>query len=248
MYIYLFVLGLLFGSFYNVVGLRIPRRLSIIKPRSHCTKCDRTLKATELIPVLSYLYQKGKCAQCGTKISPIYPLIEIITATLFTISPLVVGWSKELLIAWSLISLLVIISVSDIFYKLIPNKILLFFLAIIIFIRTLFIPFTPWWDPLLGSFLGLLLLLLIALVSKGGMGMGDVKLFAVLGLFLGWKGIILTLFFSSIFGMFIGGIALLVGLIKRKEPIPFGPSIAVGALTAYFFGAKILEWYLGIIG
>ncbi len=110
---YLFLVGLALGSFYNVVGLRVPINQSIVAPRSSCPKCERKLSVLELIPVFSYLFQRGKCKGCSSRISPIYASVEIVTALLFTISPFLVGWSTELLIAYGLISLLVIIFVSD---------------------------------------------------------------------------------------------------------------------------------------
>jgi leader peptidase (prepilin peptidase)/N-methyltransferase len=242
-YVYIFIAGLCFGSFYNVVGLRVPIKKSIVRPRSSCTRCQRKLSPIELIPLISYLSLRGKCKGCQTKVSSIYPTMEVITATLFTISPIVVGWSKELLVAWLLISLLVIISISDISYTLIPDKILLFFGILILIVRSFLVPLDPWWDMFLGAGIGFSLLLFIAIVSKGGMGGGDIKLFAVLGLFLGWKGILLTLFISSLYGGVIGGVALLMNAITRKQPIPFGPSIALGAITTYFVGDHLLSWY-----
>lgn len=242
-YIYSFMIGLLLGSFYNVVGLRVPKKKSIVFPSSHCTSCQRKLTPFELIPVLSYMLLRGKCKTCGGRVSKIYPLVEISTATLFTISPMVVGWSKELLIAWALISLLVIIFVSDMAYMLIPDKVLIVFGAYFIIIR-LFMPLDPWWDVYLGAAIGFVIPLILAIVSKGGMGGGDIKLFAVLGLVLGWQGILLAFMFSSFYGAFFGVIGLLTGKVKRGVPMAFGPYIVLGTLTTYFFGEKIIWWYL----
>lgn len=231
------------GSFYNVVGLRVSKGDSIIFPPSHCTHCNRKLTPLELIPVFSYLLQGGKCKGCKMRVSPIYPLVEITTASLFTITPLVVGWSKELLISWALISLLMIIIVSDIVYMVIPDKVLLFFGAVFVFLR-FWQPLQPWWDSVLGAAIGFGLLLLISIVSKGGMGGGDIKLFSVLGLVLGWQEILLTFLISIFYGAFFGGIGLIIGKIRVGEPMAFGPYIVLGTLTTYFFGPKILDWYL----
>jgi leader peptidase (prepilin peptidase) / N-methyltransferase len=239
---YLIFLGLILGSFFNVVGLRVPKGESIVKPRSHCPSCKRTLTAWELIPVVSYVVQGGKCRGCSCKISLVYPLIELATAILFTISPLLVGWSKELVISWTLISLLVIIVVSDIHYMIIPDKVLLFF-AVIFIIERIFIPLDLWWDSLVGAIIGLSLLLLIAFVSKGGMGGGDIKLFALLGFVLGGKMVLLAFFFSTLYGTIFGLMGMAIGKVRRGEPMPFGPYIAMGTLTVYYFGQTIIDWY-----
>lgn len=246
LYMYLFVLGLIFGSFFNVVGLRIPENQSIVKPRSACPSCHHTLTAIELIPVFSYILQKGKCRNCKKTISPLYPFVEMTTAILFTISPLWVGWSKELIIALTFISLFMIIFVSDIVYMIIPDKVLIFF-AVLIGIERVFIPLTPWWDVIIGAIVGFSLLFFITLISKGGMGGGDVKLFFVIGLVLGWKLTILAFFLSTLYGTFFGIVGMLMGKVKKGKPFPFGPFIVLGSLTAYYFGESLLTWYIEFI-
>ncbi|WP_077618961.1 prepilin peptidase [Bacillus sinesaloumensis] len=240
------IIGFILGSFYNVVGLRIPAGQSIVHPRSACPTCKHHLTAIELIPVFSYIFQGGKCRKCKTRISPIYASVELVTAILFTISPLLVGWSKELIVAWTLISLLMIVFVSDITYMIIPDKVLLFFAPIFI-IERIFIPLDPWWDMLLGSVVGFLLLYFIAVVSKGGMGGGDIKLYAVIGLVLGWKLTLLSFFFSTIIGTMIGLVGMALGRVKKGKPMPFGPSIVIGTLIAYFFGNDFIAWYIDFI-
>jgi len=179
-----FIYGIVFGSFFNVVGLRIPKKESIVSPPSHCTTCQRKLMALDLIPVFSYIFLKGKCRGCGAKISPIYPFMEFVTGVLFALSFYMIGFEWELVVAILFISLLVIITVSDIAYMLIPSKILYPFAALL-FMGRMFSPLTPWWDSLLGAAVGYGVLLVIVLVSKGGMGGGDVRLFFVIGLVLG---------------------------------------------------------------
>ncbi|MFS0822531.1 prepilin peptidase [Bacillus sp. 1P02SD] len=246
-YLYLYILGTVLGSFFNVVGLRIPNGESIVRPRSACPTCKHQLTAIELIPVFSYLIQGGKCRNCKTRISPIYASIELATAILFTISPMLVGWSKELIIAWTLISLLVIIFVSDLTYMLIPDRILLFF-APLLFFERIFVPLDPWWDMLVGSIVGFLLLYLIAIVSKGGMGGGDIKLYAVLGIALGWKLVLLSFFLATLIGTVLGLIGIAIGKVKKGKPMPFGPSIVIGTLIAYFFGHELIASYIDLIG
>jgi leader peptidase (prepilin peptidase) / N-methyltransferase len=187
--------------------------------------------------------QWGKCRGCESRISPIYPTMELLTGILFATSPLVIGWSGELVVAFTLISMFMIIIVSDINYMLIPDKILIWFTGIFLLER-IFVPLSPWWDSLLGAITGFALLLIIALISKGGMGMGDVKLYAVLGFVLGFKLVLLSFFLSILFGAVIGGFALLFKIVKSRQPIPFGPFIAAGTLTAYYWGLDLINLYL----
>ncbi|RAP74746.1 prepilin peptidase [Paenibacillus montanisoli] len=246
-YTYSFLIGLIAGSFYNVVGLRVPKKESIVRPGSHCSHCQRKLTIGELIPVVSYLFLKGKCKGCGHRISPIYPLIELVNAALFVAAPIILGWSSELAIAWLLISLLTIITVSDIAYMLIPDKILLFFGTIFILLRFFVQPAVAWWEPLAGAAAGFGLLLLIAILSKGGMGGGDIKLFAVLGWVLGWKLVLIAFVIAAFYGTILGLIGMIAGRVRVGKPMPFAPAIAMGTLTAYFFGERFLHWYYTII-
>jgi leader peptidase (prepilin peptidase) / N-methyltransferase len=241
--IYIFVLGLVFGFFFNVVGLRIPNNESIVHPRSSCPNCKHELTPKELIPVFSYIFQKGACRNCGTKISPLYPSIELSTGILFMLSPILMGWSKELIVSWTLISLLMIIFVSDLKYMIIPDKVLLFF-APLLLIERIIIPLNPWWDMLVGSVVGFVLLLLIAIISRGGMGGGDIKLYAVLGVALGWKLVLLSFFLATVIGTIIGLIGMVIGKVKTSKPMPFGPAIVIGTILSYFFGQDIINWYL----
>lgn len=245
-HLYLLTLGLILGSFYNVVGLRIPKGKSIVKPPSHCPKCNERLRFIDLIPVFSFLLFKGKCRHCKAKISPIYPFFELATGILFAVSPLILGWSLELLVALALISLLIIIVVSDIHYMIIPDKVLLFFLPIFIGLRII-VPLDPWWSPIAGAVVGFGLLYAIAVLSKGGMGGGDIKLFFVIGIALGLQATLQTLFFAAFIGAIVGLAGMAFGVVQRGKPIPFGPFIAVGALLAYFYGKQIMEWYFQLL-
>lgn len=238
-----FIIGLVFGSFFNVVGLRVPKNESIVAPPSHCSKCKRRLTSLDLIPVVSYLCLRGKCRTCGTKISPLYLWTELTTGILFAMATYKIGFTPELAVALLLISLLIIIVVSDIVYMIIPDKILLFFLPFLILGRILE-PLDPWWDSVVGAIIGFGMLYFIAIVSKGGMGGGDIKLFFLIGLVLGWKNTILTLFLSSVIGLLTGIIALKIRAKDKKTPFPFGPAIAISAITVYFYGDMIVKWYI----
>jgi len=237
-----FTMGLIFGSFYNVVGLRLPKKESIIYPGSHCPHCRHFLTWYELIPVFSFLLLKGHCKECGGKISPIYPLIELVTGIFFALSYLRFGLSWEFLLSLLLLSLLVIISVSDLAYMVIPDKVLIFFLLFFLVCR-FFQPLQPWWDSLAGALMAFGLLYFLSLISKGGMGGGDMKLYFVLGFFLGIKLTLLSLFLSSLFGILFG----LFRKFKRKDSqsvlIPFGPFIALGTQLSFLYGDRLLDFY-----
>lgn len=243
--IFAFIFGLVFGSFFNVVGLRVPKKESIISPPSHCTNCNRRLGVLDLIPVLSYVLLRGKCRKCKAEISPIYLITELVTGVLFAFAYWTIGFQLELIIAILFISLLVIITVSDIAYMLIPNKILLFFAPLLI-IGRIVTPLEPWWDSIMGAFVGFVILLIIAIISKGGMGGGDIKLFFVIGIVLGTINTLLTLFVASVIGMITGVIILKLRGQGRKTPIPFGPSIALAAIIVYFYGNNIISLYMDL--
>ncbi|MGP4071706.1 prepilin peptidase [Piscibacillus sp. B03] len=245
-YLYITILALILGSFYNVVGLRVPLKESIVSPPSHCPWCEKRLRAYELVPVFSYLFQKGKCRRCESRISPLYPFFEALTAILFLLSFYHIGFQLELIVAWVFVSLLVIITITDVHYQLIPNRILLFFLSILVPLRII-IPTDPWYDAFLGAIVGFVLLFLIALLSKGGMGGGDIKLFGVIGLVLGLEGTLMTLFFASLLGAIIGVILMMFGKVKRGVPFAFGPFIAAGAIIAYFYHETLINWYLNVL-
>lgn len=239
------VFGLVFGSFYNVVGLRVPKKQSIAYPPSYCANCERRLTALDLVPVFSYLFLKGQCRSCGAKIHWVYPMMEAVTAVFFTAVFLKFGLSPELIVGLLFVSLLVIITVSDIAYMLIPDKVLLPFAAVLLVLRFV-IPLDPWWDSLLGAAVGFSVLLLIATISKGGMGGGDIKLFFVIGLVLGTAGTLLTLFLASFIGAVAGIILLRLTKQGRKTPIPFGPSIALSAVLVYLWGEQFIGWYVNL--
>lgn len=240
-----FVFGLVLGSFYNVVGLRVPKKNFLSNDRSYCPNCQKQLTAIELIPVVSFLFQGGKCRGCQTKISWIYPVIELITGLGFMFSYLVFGLSIDTVIALVTVSLSVIIIVTDLTYFLIPNKILLFFLPIMIVLRFMQ-PLEPWYSSLLGALIGFGLIFLVIVLSKGGMGAGDMKYFFVLGYLFGVFGVLLVFLLSTFYGALINGVLLLLGKVTRKTKVPFGPYISAAALTVLFFGDDMISWYLSL--
>lgn len=241
-----FIFGLLFGSFFNVVGIRVPIKEPFIQERSKCPVCKHTLHWLQLIPVVSFIFQKGKCRYCSQKISPIYPIMESITGILFAMSYVKFGWNIELLIALVFISMLMIVTVSDIRYMIIPNRILLFYVPIFIFLRMIH-PLDPWWSSIIGGILGYVMIAIIIFISKGGMGAGDMKLLAVSGIVLGMQTILLAFLIACLTGAIVGGFLLLIKKIKRNQPIPFGPYIVIGIVIAYFYGDKINNWYIQML-
>ncbi|NBD25345.1 prepilin peptidase [Paenibacillus glycinis] len=244
--LYLFVLGLVCGSFFNVVGLRVPVKKSIVHPPSHCTSCGMRLAKRDLVPVFSYLLAGRKCRQCGAPVSFVYPLGELATGLLFAAVYLRFGISLELIAGLLLVSLAVIVTVSDLSYMLIPNSVLLAFLPLFIFARLVYHE-QPLWQYALGAVLGGGALLLVHVASRGGMGFGDIKLFAVCGLVVGPSELAVALLVACLTGTVIGGLLLLLRIVRRKQPIPFGPFLALGTLAAYFFGDAMIRGYLSIL-
>lgn len=242
---YLFLIGLAVGSFLNVVALRVPEGKSVIKPPSRCTSCDTRLKAIDLIPVLSYLLSRGKCKYCGARVSGLYAFGELATGLLFTGVYLRFGWTSETVLGTLLVCLAVVVTVSDLKYMLIPNKVLLFFAPIFIACN-LFLSDLPIWKSIAGSLLGGGLILVVALLSRGGMGMGDVKLLVLLGWIVGFPYVLIVLIVAAFLGTIVGGTLLLAGIVQRKQPIPFGPFLAVGALATFLYGKQFVEFYLSL--
>lgn len=245
LFFFFLLLGLVFGSFFNVVGLRTPLKQAFSRDRSRCPHCEHVLLWYELIPVVSYLLLQGKCRYCRDGISPLYPVVEILTGILFAFSFFITGFHLELIISLLLVSMLVIIIVSDLTYMCIPDGVLLFFLPLFIAMRFMQ-PFDPWWSPFAGGLGVLLLIAAIILISRGGMGGGDMKLFGMLGIVLGIKKVMLAFFLACLFGGVIGMALLWFKIVQRGQAVPFGPYIVTAALVSYFYGDPLVGWYAGL--
>ncbi|NLM69073.1 MAG: prepilin peptidase [Firmicutes bacterium] len=230
-----FILGSVFGSFFNVVIYRIPRGQSIVAPRSHCPSCGHTLRPRELIPVLSFLIQQGKCSSCRATISWQYPVVELLTAVGFAFYAFSADSWQELVVLLVFFSLLLIASVIDLQHQILPNVITLPGMIIGLCFAAL-----RWTIPIFHSMLGIIVgggvLLVIAVLTKG-MGMGDVKFLAFIGAFIGPLPTVIALFAASLLGTIYGIIYLTATKQGRKTPIPFGPFLALGALITigYWF-------------
>lgn len=259
--IFIFILGLLWGSFLNVCIYRLPLNQSVSYPNSQCTTCKHTLNIVDLIPLVSWLFLKGKCRYCNEQISKRYIVVELLTGILFIGVYLILGWDLELVRACSLISFLIVITYIDYDYQLILNKVLSAMGLFGIFIHVLFKSIEPihtygqtliglpvdGLDLLLGFFLGGGLLFLIMVLSHGGMGGGDVKFAAVLGLWFGWQYCLLILFIAFLLGGLIGTVLIIAQIKGRKDYIAFGPFIAVAALISYIYGAEFLRLYFWLL-
>lgn len=239
---FIFIFGLIIGSFLNVVIYRVPLGQSIAYPPSHCPQCQQQLAWYQLIPVVSYLWQAGKCRQCGAPIALRYVLIELVTGFCFLGLYLYYGLTYQLLHALIFISILIPIVCIDYEHQIIPDSINLTgaILGLII------VPLTSltYSNALLGVLVGGGVMLLIAVLSRGGMGGGDIKMMAMAGLFLGWPMTLMALFLSFVLGGIGSLVLLLTGIKKRKDAIPFGPFLAVGGFLAYVYGEEFLHWYL----
>ncbi len=241
--IFLFIYGTIFGSFFNVVGLRVPTQSLFKQERSYCDQCQRTLGWGELIPIWSYVFQKGCCKKCGQEISVLYPVMEALTGFLFIYSYYQFGWSSSFILALLLIALIIPITVADLAYQKIPNRILLFFTPLFILYRMIY-PLVPFWSSLVGSVFAFILVFLIIFLSKGGMGMGDLKYYTLFGFIFGLPQFLLLFILSTFYGVIAGFGIMKVKKTGRKTKIAFGPYIGLAALTVLYFGEGIIQWYL----
>lgn len=237
------IYGAVFGSFFNVVGMRVPRGESISTPPSHCDACRRRLGPMELIPVASWLWLRGRCKTCGARVSALYPVVEALTAVAFTAAWVRFGFAPQWFVTVFASSVFAVLSVSDILYRKLPDKVLLPAMGVMALLRL-------WSHPLgfqsyvAGAALGFALLYVIAVLVPGGMGFGDVKLFAFVGLFTGLAGTVLTLMLASTLGAVVGLLLRVSGRLKAKEPIPFGPAIGVAAVLAALYGGSWIHVYM----
>ncbi len=247
--ILIFILGLIVGSFSNVCIYRIPRNESIIYPASHCPKCRTKIKPIDNIPLLSYILLKGGCRNCKSKISIQYPVVEFLTGLIYLIIYLIYGVSIQSLIYIILSSALIIITFIDLNEQIVPDVISL--PGIVIgFILSFFIPYISFIDSALGVVAGGGIILIIGLAGsvifkKEAMGGGDVKLAAMIGAFLGWRYVIISLFLGFFLGALAGIILILSKIKSREDVVPFGPFIVLGSLITLLWGEKIITWYIG---
>ncbi len=241
--VWFFILGAVLASFGGVIGYRLPKGIKVLGvDRSQCDHCERQLHWYQLFPIASFLAARGKCKTCLKRIPLLYTMVEFGTGALYSFSYIKYGFSVELLLACSLVLLCAIIVVSDLLYFIISDKVLIVFFVWFLVLQVIF-EYRGWLDAVAGSLLGFLFLLLLAILSKGGIGGGDIKLMGVLGLVLGFQGAFNTMMIASIIGLIVGIIGMLMKKYTRKTAIPFGPYLALGALIAFFF-KEFLNFYI----
>ena len=238
------VLGAIFGSFLNVVAYRLPRHESLIAPASHCPRCGTPVKPYDNIPILSYLLLHGRCRSCATPISPRYPLVEAITAALCVGAVLVHGSAAGIALGVGLVLFVVPAALIDLEHRIIPNRLTATGAVLALGVG---LALDPAGEPerLIAAAAAGGLLLLAALAYPGGMGMGDVKLAAVMGLFLG-KEIAPAIFVALLAGALLG-VAIIArrgAREGRKTAVPFGPFLALGAIVGLFAGQPIVDLYV----
>jgi leader peptidase (prepilin peptidase)/N-methyltransferase len=253
--IFVFMIGIVIGSFLNVCIYRVPLGVSIAKGRSACPQCGATLTAPDLVPVLSYLALRGKCRHCGARISPIYPVVEGATGVLFLLLYLKTGLSWDLPVYAALVSLLIAIAFVDYKHMIIPNGFVIagLIIGIIKLAVSIFTDaFGSWTLYAIGFAAGALPLLLVMLfcaliLKKEAVGGGDIKLMAFAGLILGWQLVIPAYLIGIITGAVAGLVLMAAGKKQRGDEIPFGPFLCFGILVSVFFGNELILWYLGLL-
>jgi prepilin signal peptidase PulO-like enzyme (type II secretory pathway) len=258
-YIFVFIFGLIVGSFLNCVIYRLETEESFLKGRSYCPHCKHALSWKDLIPVFSFLILKGKCRYCKKKISFQYPLVELLTGILFVLAIPIYGGrtSIDLIFYWVLTCFLIIIFVYDLKHYLIPDKIIypaiaIAFLNQILTSNIQHLTLTSNIEHLtsnlmLGILPSLFFLAIILISHETWMGFGDFKLSILMGLILGWPKILVALFFAFLSGAIVGLILILLKRKTMKSQIPFAPFLVSGTFFAMFFGEKIIDWYLNLI-
>jgi leader peptidase (prepilin peptidase)/N-methyltransferase len=251
------MLGAAVGSFLNVVIYRLPVGLSLLHPPSRCPKCHTPLKPYDNVPVLGWLWLRGKCRYCRAPIAARYPLIEALTGTLFLVVFMQWGFAWVTLAYWVLLIWLVALTFIDLDTLTLPNPLTQSGLVLGLAAQTV-IPVltTGAWQAgvvgfmsgVLGAVLGIWLFDIITLVAsvamgKTAMGGGDAKLAAMLGAWLGWQGVLLSSFLASVLGAVVGGGAIALGWVSRRQPLPFGPFLALGSIMTLLWGEAVITVY-----
>ena len=238
------IFGALFGSFLNVVIWRLPRGENLATPPSHCPGCGSAVRPFDNVPVLSWLLLRGRCRDCQASISARYPLVEALTALLMALVPLLVGTGADMWTGFVLVLLLVPITFIDLDHRIIPNKLTgLGAIAAVVLVAAL--QPSELVEHLVAGVSAAAFLFVALMAYPGGMGMGDVKLAGVLGLFLG-RAVGPAMLVALVAGTVVGGVVMAVKGVKagRKTAIPFGPFLALGGLVGLFAGDAIVDWYL----
>ena len=237
-----FVLGSIVASFANVCIHRLPLRQCVVYPASRCPSCQHPLRPWHNLPLVSFIALRGRCAFCRVRISWRYPVVESLGGLLYLIGYHQLGLSVNAVAYALLVTALLIVSFIDLAYMIIPDAVTLPGLAVGVAVSLLpsSIGFA---NAVAGACLGGGIFLLIALIYPAGMGGGDVKLIAMIGAFVGWQAVLVTIILSAFCGAVCGLTLILLGLRGRRDPVPFGPFLAVGGIAAMLWGEALLAWY-----
>lgn len=244
--IFSFVFGAAIGSFLNVCIFRLPASISIIKPLSRCPHCEKSIRFYDNIPIISFFILRGRCRDCGEKISWRYPLVESITGLLSLLLFLKYGPTLFFLIYFIFTAVLIVITFIDIDHQIIPDVLTLPGIPVF-FLLAVFVGKIPWLEAAVGLLIGGGVLFGIAFIyemitKREGMGGGDIKLLAMIGGFLGWKSLIFILLFSSFFGAVIGITAMIIKKQDTKYAVPFGPFLSAAAIAYLFWGDAFMRF------
>lgn len=243
-----FIFGTMVGSFLNVCIFRLPTHQSVVTPSSHCPSCKHPIAFYDNIPIISFIILRGKCRKCKTPISYQYPLVELLAGFLSLIFMIQHGLSLNYFVYFIFSAALLAITVIDIKHQIIPDSISLPGIGVGLLI-SLLVPQLTFLDSLIGTVLGGGSLLLVAgvyyLFTKNvGMGLGDVKLLAMMGAFLGWRSILFIIMVGSFSGALLGIAMMLIQKKDRRYAIPFGPFLSLGALSYLMYGQETIRWYI----
>lgn len=245
-----FIFGAILGSFYNVVGYRLPKGESIVFPSSHCTNCGHKLRPYELVPIFSFLFLRCKCSKCKQKISWFYTIFEILTGLLFVLCYLIFKDSIiDLTISLTFVSMLIIIFVSDFHYLIIPDSVLLISSIILLVELIIKSGLSNFYIPLINGIISFIVMYLIKLLGdfifkKESMGGGDIKLLFVIGMVLGFPQALFSIFVGSLVGL---PIAFIILLKKKDHIIPFGPLLGIGALIVMLTQFNVMDFFNSMI-
>jgi len=238
--------GIVVGSFLNVCIDRLPVKSSLIFPASHCDNCGQKLVLKDLIPIISYLWLRGRCRYCNSPIPQRVMWIEAGTGIMFALFYHHYGLSLEFAVITFYSCIFIVIMVIDIDHKLILNKIT-YPVAAIALITNIFMPHPGIVDSLIGGAIGFFFFLIPAIIRPAGMGWGDVKMAGLIGLVVGFPHILIAIVIAAVGGGLVAITLLLVKVKKRKEAIPFGPFLSLAAIATLIWGTDILNWYMGLI-
>lgn len=242
-----FLFGAVVGSFLNVCICRLPEKVSVVSPPSRCPACGANIPFYYNIPIIGWFVLRGRAACCGAPLSVKYPLVEALTAIFAVLLAVRFGYGITLFVYFAFVSALIVVTFIDLKHQIIPDVISL--PGIVIGLAISWVMPVGIADALIGAAFGGGILFGIAavyllLTGHDGMGGGDIKLLAMIGAFLGWKGVIVTLLLGSFLGAAIGVIFMAFAGKGSKFPIPFGPFLALGALAYLFFGEELISWYI----